>query len=436
MNKKQLNYINKSFLVLIVLILFKSNIVFANVVILDTEAPDLTSEGAIVIDFDTGQIIYGKNEHKKLMPASTTKVMTALLTVENLKLDDIALVSDKPPLADGSSMGFLEGEEILVEDLLYSLLIHSANDAAEILAETISGSKEEFSKLMNKRAIELGALNTHFVNPSGLTEDNHYTTPYDLSLMIKELYKHNNISNICHTYSYMLPLTNKTTEENRWVANKNALMLKNSKHFYEPIVLAKTGWTPDANSSQTALAEKDGKRYIVTLMNTKKREDLWIETRQLFDWVFNEIEVYKVYEKDQEIKTLTLKDGTETKLNSSDDFYIVTDKKTKPQTILQFNENDFLKDEYKKGDVFAEAKILLNQKEIGKLDLISNQSIIRNTETVEIDQSIEEAEKGKSQKLLIVYPVIFITLILLLVRLRNKNKHKRKIKKILNKRNF
>lgn len=436
MNRKTLNYINKFFITLLILIFIKSNIVLAEVVIFDTELPDLTSEGAIVLDFDTGQIIYGKNEHKKLMPASTTKVMTALLTVENLKLDDTAIVSDKPPLADGSSMGFLEGEEILVEDLLYSLLIHSANDAAEILAETISGSKEEFSKLMNQRAVELGALNTNFVNPSGLSEDNHYTTPYDLSLMIKELYKHNYISDICHTYSYMLPLTNKTTEENRWVANRNALMLKNNKHFYEHIVLAKTGWTPEANSSQTALAEKDGKKYIVTIMNTEKRENLWIETRQLFDWVFDEIEIYKVYEKDQEIKSLILKDGTEAKLNSSDDFFIVTNKKLKPQTILQFNEDDFLKDEYKKGDIFTEAKILLNQQEIGKLDLISNQNIIKNTEDIEIDEPIQEVKKEKNLKLLIIYPIVFIVLMIILIRFINKIRYKKRMKNILNKRKY
>lgn len=431
------NCLNKKniFLVFMVILIFsKINIAFGDTILLDANVPELTSEGAIVIDANTGQIIYGKNEHKKLMPASTTKVMTALLTIENLKLTDTAVVSENPPNAEGSSMGFLKGEEIVVKDLLYSLLVHSANDAAEILAEAISGSVEEFSVLMNQRAEKLGALNTNFVNPSGLTDENHYTTPYDLSLITQELSKHTEIADMCHTYSYMLPLTNLTTEENRWVANKNALMIENNEYYYEPIILAKTGWTPDANSSHTALAEKDGKKYIVTLMNTKLRDDLWKETLAMFNWAFDEIEVYKIYDKNQEIKTLTLKDGSKAKLNSEEDFYIATSDKAKPQTILEFNEDDLLKDEYKQGDVFTSVKILLNQKEIGKLNLISDTSITSKTDAMDLENPDSELKETNKPKLLVVYPILFLAIVIFVIRIVNKIRYKRKLKDILNKR--
>ena len=139
------------------------------------QVPSLLSEGVMVMDAESNVVLYEKNGFKQYMPASTTKMMTALLTVEHLQMDEQITVGPNPPFAEGASMGFKEGEIVSVIDLLHSLLLHSANDAAEILAEAISGTVEEFSVLMNQKAKELGCLSTNFMNPSGLTDETHKT---------------------------------------------------------------------------------------------------------------------------------------------------------------------------------------------------------------------------------------------------------------------
>ena len=149
-----------------------------NVFNITVPAPPTESESIVVMDADTGVILYDKQGDASYMPASTTKVMTAILTMENLKLDQLITVGPKPPFAEGSSMGFKEGEIVSVENLLYCLLLQSANDSAEILAEAISGTKEDFAILMTNKAKEIGAVNTTFMNPSGLHVEgsNNYTT--------------------------------------------------------------------------------------------------------------------------------------------------------------------------------------------------------------------------------------------------------------------
>ena len=147
--------------------------------------PNLYSEGVYLMDATTGKVLYEKNANVQYMPASTTKVMTAILALENCKLDEEVTIGENPPLADGSAIGLAQGETYTIEELLLGLLLESGNDCAEAIAEHISGSNEEFAKLMNEKAKELGATNTNFKNPSGLTEEGHLTTAHDLALIMK-----------------------------------------------------------------------------------------------------------------------------------------------------------------------------------------------------------------------------------------------------------
>ena len=175
-------------------------------------ALEIKAKAAVLVDADEGRIIFGQNEQEREYPASITKVMTALLTLEavdagKLSLDQpitaSAVVNDQDP--EGSSAGIEEGEVLTVEQLLYCLLLVSANEAADILAETVSGSREAFVELMNQRAQELGCTGTHFANTNGLHDVNHYTTAYDIYLFFREAMKHETFMTITGSVAYEVP---------------------------------------------------------------------------------------------------------------------------------------------------------------------------------------------------------------------------------------
>ena len=170
--------------------------------------PTITAPHGVLIDYETGNVLFSKNAHKQAYPASTTKVMTAILTLENANLNDRVTI-DYDLYVEGSSMFLLKGESFTVEELLKALLIKSANDCAEALAIHITGSVEKFVEMMNKRAKELGALNTNFVNPHGLADPNHVTTAYDLAMIAKHAMTFDTFREIVSTTMLNLDATNK-----------------------------------------------------------------------------------------------------------------------------------------------------------------------------------------------------------------------------------
>lgn len=361
----------------VVLVTMVGKPVKGNVFNLQISAPTTFSESIVVMDADTGLILYDKQGETSYMPASTTKVMTAILAMENLELDQMVTVGEKPPFAEGASMGFKEGEEVMVSDLLYCLLLQSANDAAEVLAEAISGTTEEFAQLMTSKAKEIGAENTIFMNPSGLHVEgaNNYTTAKDLALITAYASNFEKIIEIGQVQSYMLPLTNLVTDANRWVSNKNDLFKKNSESYYEFITFAKTGWTPNAGYAHTALGEKDGKKIVVSILRGVNQKTYWQETRELMNWAFDHIQIYPLYSQGQEIKKVTLKNGKEIPLVSRDDFYYVTTQSENPESLLEFS--DIILDKnYTSGEVVDVAKVFIKDKEVGTLELICEDDIV------------------------------------------------------------
>ena len=213
----------------------------------------------ILIEANTGKILYEKNSNDVRFPASTTKIMTAILTVENCNLDDVATVSHNAVYSipyDYTHASLKEGEELTIEQLLYALMIPSANDAAIVLAEHISGSVEEFAKLMNKRAEELGCKNTHFVNPNGIHSKDHTSTSYDLALMGKFAMQNSIIRKIVSTTQFTLPATNKYSKADRTFNNSNDLLSTYSRYYYEGTTGVKTGYTGEAGNCIIASAKK------------------------------------------------------------------------------------------------------------------------------------------------------------------------------------
>lgn len=260
----------KILFITIILTLLIPLISFANNSSISTLSP-----ACILIDSSSGKILYEKNAQKKMYPASTTKMMTAILVIENCNLSDLATVNEsavsKKAVPEGYSNAKLQaGENFTIEQLLNVLLIPSANDSANVLAEHISGSVNEFSNLMNKKALELGCKDTHFVNPSGIHNDNHYSTAYDLSLIARYAMQNEIFRKFVCKTSCSLPATDKYPSDNRKFDTTNEL-LKDKKnntynYYYEYANGIKTGYTEHANNCIVASAQKDDNEFICVIL--------------------------------------------------------------------------------------------------------------------------------------------------------------------------
>jgi len=272
----------------------------------------------ILIEANTGKILYEKNSNDVRFPASTTKIMTAILTVENCNLDDVATVSHNAVYSipyDYTHASLKEGEELTIEQLLYALMIPSANDAAIVLAEHISGSVEEFAKLMNKRAEELGCKNTHFVNPNGIHSKDHTSTSYDLALMGKFAMQNSIIRKIVSTTQFTLPATNKYSKTDRIFNNSNDLLNTYSRYYYEGTTGVKTGYTGEAGNCIIASAKKNDFEVILVVLGGESTNtglsQRYLDCKTLFDYAFNNYSIKTLNEKNAVLKQITVRGATE-----------------------------------------------------------------------------------------------------------------------------
>lgn len=272
----------------------------------------------ILIEANTGKILYEKNSNDVRFPASTTKIMTAILTVENCNLDDVATVSHNAVYSipyDYTHASLKEGEELTIEQLLYALMIPSANDAAIVLAEHISGSVEEFAKLMNKRAEELGCKNTHFVNPNGIHSKDHTSTSYDLALMGKFAMQNSIIRKIVSTTQFTLPATNKYSKTDRIFNNSNDLLNTYSRYYYEGTTGVKTGYTGEAGNCIIASAKKNDFEVILVVLGGESTNtglsQRYLDCKTLFDYAFKNYSIKTLNEKNAVLKQITVRGATE-----------------------------------------------------------------------------------------------------------------------------
>lgn len=307
--KKNFNYI-KLLIIISLLIIFNifSPISFASSHAQATSI-NISASTAILMEYDTGKIIYNQGAQKRMYPASTTKIMTAILTLENCKLDDKATVSYEAvtSVPSGYTNANLQVDEVLtINDLLHILLIPSANDAANVLAEHIAGSIESFSSMMNTKAIELGCKDTNFVNPSGIHNDNHYSTAYDLALMAKYAMKFDIFNEIVNTTKCTLPTSNKYDKTDRTFTTTNHLIINKSKDYYQYATGLKTGYTNAAKNCLVSSAKKDNIKLISVVLgceNDKKFSD----TKQLFEYGFSNYSLKNVINANEVFKSISPK---------------------------------------------------------------------------------------------------------------------------------
>jgi len=276
--------------------------------VVDISAPYIEAKSAIIVDIRTGQQLYGKNIYEKKFPASITKIMTCILAIENLKLDDVITFSKEAVNIEmGSSAAYVvEGEQISVEDCLYGLMVHSCNDLANGLAEAVSGDLASFATLMTKTAKELGCKNTNFVNAHGLDDENHYTCAYDMALIGKKAYESQALyRDIIKQQRYQVEPTNKC-EETRYWKNGNELILEGGWYYYEDCLGGKTGYTEKAGYTLVSYANINGRELICVLLDAPNKGQAAEETKLLYEFIRENVsvdyyvQIDKIYKEEKE----------------------------------------------------------------------------------------------------------------------------------------
>lgn len=256
--------------------------------------PQITSGGAVLIEAETGAVLYEKNATERLYPASTTKLMTALLALENSALGETVTISHDAVYdidVDSSRIWVDEGEQLSMEESLYALMLPSANDLAYAIAEHVGGSKGGFADMMNAKAKELGCVNTHFMNPHGLDEEEHYTCAADLAKITRPLLKNSSFLKISSSKNHEIPATN-LCKDSRWVLNTH-LMIRGS-YPYEGIIAGKTGHTDLAGANLVTCARRGNMTLIAVIMKAPDDTVLYDETAALLDYGFDNFTTYNV----------------------------------------------------------------------------------------------------------------------------------------------
>lgn len=260
------------------------------------QGPEIAEETGILMEATTGQVLFDKEMDEIRYPASTTKIMTALLILENVKdLSQTVTFTDviTPDLAPGNSTINVQiGEQLTVEECLYGIMLASANEVCTQMAVYVAGSVENFVSMMNKRAAELGCENTHFVNANGLPDPNHYTTAHDLARILAAAIQNEDFCRISGSASYTIPPTNMTPYS-RNLENSNAL-IKEGEYHYEGVIAGKTGHTEAAKNTLVTAASRDGMTLVCVVLRSDG-ENRFIDTVSLFDYGFNNFHLSPVY---------------------------------------------------------------------------------------------------------------------------------------------
>ena len=350
-----------------------------------TEPPAIMAETGIVIDAKTGQVLYDKNMNEQREPASTTKVITALLALENLELDKTVTIDAETPFTEGSRVYLLEGEQVTVEQLMYALLLESANDAAVALAKEISGSIPAFAVKMNQKAKELGAKNTNFVNPNGLHVEGHLTTAYDLAMIAREAMKNEEFRKLVLTYRYIIPATNK--QDTRYLYNTNRLIYDNKTKVmvngvmraakYDGATGIKTGYTSDAGGCLIAGAKRGDTELIAVVMKSTD-EGRFGDAIALLDYGFANYKSIKVMEADTILGEIPIKHGSIKKVQviAKEEAYATLPSeasKSMVKTKIKLDEN--VQAPVAKGQKVGVVELYEGDQLIGTVDAVTEQGI-------------------------------------------------------------
>ena len=357
----------------------------------------LAAETAVLIDAASGEILYDKDADKKMYPASITKLMTILLALENGKLtDEITFSHDAVyNIEPGSAhIAILEGETLTLEQVLRAIILRSANEASNGVAEYVDGSVEAFAKHMTERAKELGCTNTNFVNANGLFE-NHYTTAHDMALIARELLKHEEYRSMMSETDYEIPPTNLQTET-RYLHGQHQMLNPNSIYYYKDAIGGKTGYTVEAGNTLVTYAERDGLTLIAVVMKCNGAEH-YTDTAALFDYGFANYASVKIAAVSDYTSTVPVTETYNKKavalgkvtIAPSEDVYYTLPKGTDASAVtVKTDIPEGVEGAVKKGQTLGTLQLSYNGK-TQTVDLIAQNAVdaLTDTQKAELDKS-------------------------------------------------
>ena len=354
-------------------------------------APNATS--AIIIEASTGTVIYNKNEHEKLAPASMTKMMGLLLIMEqiekgNLKWDEMITASANASAMGGSQIFLETGEQMTVEELVKGISIASGNDAMVAMAERIAGTEEAFVELMNKKASELGLKNTNFKNCTGLDAENHYSSANDMAIIAKELVKHDKILEFSGTYEDYI---REGTDKSFWLVNTNKLV-----RFYQGVDGLKTGYTSTAGYCLTATAKRNGMRLITVVMNEPDSTTRNNETTSMLDYGFNAYGMEQLLNKDNVLGKIKVDLGKEeyVEVVPKEDINILNNKTNDKRNVSYNISLNNVKAPIKVGDIVGKINVIENNKTIMTVDVTVKESIDKENFLISYLKNLKDIVSG------------------------------------------
>ena len=385
---------------------------------LAVDDPEISAKSAVLLEVDSDQVLYSLNSDEKRDPASTTKIMTLLLAVEAIERgevtaeDMVTITSDVDTgISEGAVTVELEpGEEMSLLNLMYCAALPSANDACNAIAEYISGSAENFVRLMNSRAAELGCENTHFENSHGLPNENHYSTAYDLALIMKEAYSHEQFVKITGTSTYTVPSTELHAQRNLITTNK--LLSKESEYYYQNAVCGKTGSTDDAGYCLVSVGSDEKLTLVSVILGAEyERNDSGVrvyqhfaETSRLMEWGFNNFSYRSILDVSNLLADVPVEmgEGTDSVVlrpEESITMLVENDVSTDNQITYDITVYSEVNDEtlvapVYSGDVLGEVEVFYKGESQGTVKLVANSTVpLMRTEYLK-----SEFKKGLSSK--------------------------------------
>ncbi len=363
------------FSLIIVSIFFVS--MFANIASANEDSVQLADDAssAILIERDTGKILYEKNSNEQLPPASMTKIMTMVLIMEaldkgTLKMDEKIRTSEYAASMGGSQIFLEPGEEMTVQEMLKGIAIGSANDASVAMAERLAGSEEEFVKRMNAKVKELGIENTQFKNVTGLPTKDHYSTAHDMAIMAKELLKYESITKFTGQYEDYL---REDTDKKFWLVNTNRLV-----RFYPGVDGLKTGFTNEAKYCLTATAQKDGMRVVAVVFGAPTSKSRNAQVSKMLDYAFSQYQSHPMFKKGHTLGQAPVSKGSGKKVNvvTSERISVLTKKGENVDNIQQeITLKKNLKAPIQKGDPIGTLKLMQDGKLLAESKLVANETV-------------------------------------------------------------
>lgn len=352
--------------------------------------PEVTARNVVLVNTNTGATAYSLNPDEKVYPASVTKLMTLIVALEHIDDMEAIVTVDESCYDDlvvgSSNMALKDGEQLRVIDLLYGIALSSANEAANAIAQYLCGDAPAFVELMNQKAAELGANNTHFVNTHGLQDENHYTTASDMAIIAAAAFSNPTIRELTSTVSYVIEPTNETLSR-RTLVTTNSLLNSNSQSYYRYAICGKTGSTTAAGYNLVSLAKKGDVEFLLVAMNVERisgvGNTVFDDSKKLYQWAFDNYTYTRIINEQDLITEVKVE------LSAKGDHLVLTPAKSLSQVVpndldvsqleRKITTEPVIYAPVKKGDVLGSLVLEKDGVVYGEVDLVSNSDVSRNT---------------------------------------------------------